>query len=274
MIDLSPPPGLRTLTDPEAARLRKQYPDLWADPKKTCLTCSKTGSFKYRDGAQIVDVVCDCLTQWKMHRWMLNAGIGLRYQRLSWLDASGVRADVQRQVFEYFEQAEANLATGTGITFWSKDKGTGKTLLSTLLVKSLMTRGADVYFTQFNEMLDFFSDGWRDAEEKAWFVKKVRNAGVLVADDMGREYKGRSEVAEAMFDTVIRARVAASRPTFITTNYTPEEMLQGYGGNVLSLLSEVNIEVHVPGADYRPKVRERSIRDRADDITTYPIVVG
>ncbi len=147
-------------------------------------------------------------------------------------------------------------------------------MLATLLLKSLLASGADCYFTQFNEMLTFFSDGWRDAEEKAWFTKKVRNAGVLVVDDMGREYKGRSEIAEAMFDTVIRARVAASRPTIITTNYTPEQMLQGYGGNILSLLSEVNVEVHLPGADYRKQARERLLKDKADGITTYPIVVG
>ena len=51
-------------------------------------------------------------------------------------------------------------------------------------------------------------------------------------------------------------------------------MLQGYGGNILSLLSEVNVEVHVPGQDFRPRARERLVRDREDGITTYPIVVG
>lgn len=270
------PKGWRTLTDPEVARLRKQNPDLWADPKKTCLTCSKVGVFKERDFTTglVEDVTCHCLDQWKLHRWLLNSGVDTRYQRLTWTDASGVSQAVQDEVLGYVEQAEANVSTGTGMTLWSEAKGTGKTMLATLLLKTLLADGIDGYFTQFNEMLNFFSDGWRDAEERAWFTKKVRNAGVLVVDDMGREYKGRAEVAEAMFDTVIRARVAASRPTIITTNYTPAQFLSGYGGNILSLLSEVNIEVHVPGKDFRPQARERLMRDRADGITTYPIVVG
>lgn len=268
------PTGWRSLTNPEVDRLKKQEPNLWADPKKTCLTCSRTLQFTQRDAeGQPCVYDCHCLNQWKLHRWLANAGVGLRYQRISWLDATGVAAEVQEQVMTYVIHAEANVSSGTGMTLWSEGKGTGKTMLAALILKGLLAEGHDGYFTQFNEMLDFFSDGWRDAEERSWFQRKVRNAGVLVVDDMGREYKGRAEVAEAMFDSVIRARVAASRPTIITTNYTPEQMLSGYGSNILSLLSEVNIEVHLPGADFRPKARQKKVQDATDGIT-YPIVVG
>jgi hypothetical protein len=30
---------------------------------------------------------CDCKEQWILHLWMLNAGIGLAYQRLGWEQA-------------------------------------------------------------------------------------------------------------------------------------------------------------------------------------------
>lgn len=269
------PAGVRSLTDPESQRLSQQYPDLWRDPKKSCLTCSRTGSFKGRlEDGSVVEFQCDCISQWKLHRWMLNAGIGLRYQRLSWADATGIGSAVAKAIIDYTDSVDANIATGTGVTLWSEAKGTGKSMIATLLLKELLARGFDGYFTQFNEMLNFFTDGWRDKDERAWFTRKVRNAGVLVVDDMGREYKGRAEVAEAMFDTIIRARVADARPTIITTNYTPEKMLSGYGGNILSLLSEVNTEIHVPGRDFRPEARERLLRDRSEGILTYPITVG
>jgi len=269
-----PPPGLRSLTDPEADRLRQQYPDLWANPNKTCLTCNKVGSFKARILGEVVDVACDCVTQWKMHRWMLNAGIGLHYQRLSWDDATGVATDVQMVVMDYVANSHANLASGNGLTLWSPDMGTGKTLLATLLVKELLARGHDAFYVQFNEMLDFFTATWRDADERAWFTRKVRNAGVLGVDDMGRENKGRSEMAEAMFDTVIRARGAADRPTIITTNYDPAQMKSGYGANIHSLLSESNVNIEVSGRDFRPDVRAKVLRDEKDGILTYPILVG
>jgi DNA replication protein DnaC len=267
------PSGCRSLRDPEVARLRQQYPGLWANPAKTCLTCDKKGEFLTRRNGEVITVTCDCLAQWKLHRWMLNAGVDEHYQRLSWEDVIGVPDSVQVEVMDYLEGASANLSQGHGLTLWSPDRGTGKTLLASLVLKRLLADGHDGYFTQFNLMLDFFTATWRSEEERSWFTRKVRNVGVLVVDDIGRENKGRDAVSEAMFDTVIRARVAGSRPTIITTNYNPEQLLQGYGPNVLSLLSEVNIAIELPGADFRPRQHEQTRQDIASGLVR-PLVVA
>lgn len=269
------PAACRTLIEPESQRLRQQYPNLWADPAKTCLTCAKTGTYRARDlDGAVVEYQCDCAGQWKMHRWMLNAGIGLRYQRSSWTDLVDPHSDLVTQAFAYLNDAQSHMSTGTGLTLWSESSGTGKTLIATLVLKTLMLDGYDGYFTQFNDLLDASTSGWRDKDERAWFTMKVRNAGVLVIDDLGREYKGRAELVESLFDTVIRARVNACQPTIITTNYDPSQMKSGYGKNILSLFSEVNLDVHATGTDFRPLAKERLLKDRADGISTYPIVVG
>jgi len=274
------PTGCRSLTDPEVKRLRQSHPTLWANPHKTCLTCrhetkdsGAPRSFQARFDGQVVTYDCDCVAQWRLHRWMLNAGIGIRYQRLSWFDADAVNVAAANEVVSYLDNAPGLVNQGRGLTLWAQETGTGKTMLSALLLKGLLAEGYDGFFVQFNEMIDQFTAGWRSEEERGWFIKTIRNAGVLVVDDMGREHKGRAEVVEAMFDTVIRARVAASMPTLITTNYTPQEMLVGYGGNVLSLLSEVNSNVHVPGMDYRPKVALRADADAKAGLSQ-PFVVA
>lgn len=273
------PPGVRSLTNPETVRLRQQYPNLWADPAKSCITCTfeTTGTKTFyarptpRAAPDLYD--CNCLDQWKLHRWMLSAGIGTRYQRLSWEDAAGTHSAAQEAVLEYTSNISALMSKGNGLTLWSPNRGTGKTLLAALAFKHVLAQGADGYFTQFNEMLDSFTAGWRNEEERSWFIRRVRNAGFLVNDDMGREHQGRSAVAEAMFDTVIRARVASAAPSFVTTNYTPAEMHQGYGSNVLSLLSEVNVEIEVPGVDFRPTMAAQDAQDARDGVVR-PLVVG
>jgi DNA replication protein DnaC len=270
------PPGCRSLTDPEVSRLRSQHSKLWANPNKTCETCTKeekggVATFRIWEGTEAVTCDCACVEQWKLHRWLLNSGVDKRYQRFSWDDTVQVNGAAQAAVLEYAQDAVAMISQGEGLTLWSKDRGTGKTLLGTLLLKGLLAKGYDGHFTQFNEMLDQFTAGWRSEEERSWFIRRVRNVEVLVVDDMGRESKGRENITEAMFDTVIRARVAACKPTFITTNYTPDEMRQGYGNNVLSLLTEVNDFIEVPGSDYRPIIKAQRIRDRADGIV-HPIV--
>ena len=271
------PIGCRSLTDPEASRLQSQDAHLWLTPKTTCLTCTKeshggVATFRTREYGEIVTYDCSCMEQWKLHRWLLNAGVDKRYQRFSWDDATHVNGDAQSAVMRYVVNAPSQISRGDGLTLWSEGRGTGKTLLASLLLKGLMADGHDGYFTQFNEMLENYTAGWRNQDERAWFTRRVRNAGVLVVDDMGRENKGRANITESMFDTVIRARVAACKPTIITTNYTPDQLFQGYGSNVMSLLNEVNSYVEVSGIDYRPVVREQRVQDGLDGIV-YPIVV-
>jgi hypothetical protein len=260
------------LTDPDAERLRGLFPDLWVSPKTSCLTCDMKKSFLTRFKGQVVTMDCDCLAQWQLNRWLLNAGIRLAYQRLSWDDATSVPYDVQHQVLAYDTHIKRRVRSGHGLVLWSHTGGTGKTMMVTLLLKKLLAEGMDGYFVQFNEMLSKFSAGWRSEEERGWFIRRVQNAGVLVVDDVGKEQKGKLEMPTSTFDMVIRARVANAQPTIITTNYTPEEIRQGYGEYVLSLLSEVNEYIEVTGADFRQTQKTLVYKDSNRDIIK-PIVI-
>jgi DNA replication protein DnaC len=142
------------------------------------------------------------------------------------------------------------------------------------MAKELMSRGEDLYFTQFNTLIDNFTAGWRDEEERHWFIRRVRNAGVLVVDDMGREGENRSiPMIEAMLDELVRHRVADNRPTLLTTNKDADWFRARYGRNVVSLLTETNEWVEVPGNDYRPRMLERLRQERALGLSR-PVMVG
>lgn len=264
------PPTVRPLLDPEAARLRKQDPSGWHDPHRTCKTCRKKGTFLGPDGEQWE---CNCIEQWALHRFLLNAGVGTSYQRVSWDDVTDqVPQAVQQAVLEYALEAERYVSAGIGLILHG-DSGTGKTLLLTLLLKRLLELGYDGYFTQFNDLLDSYTAGWRDAEESEWFTKRVRNAGILVVDDIGKESKGRENVTSPLFDMVIRHRVANDKPTLITTNYSMDELRAGYGGAVMSLLAESCLDYRVTGTDYRETARQRTLEDLRQGIVR-PLVLG
>jgi DNA replication protein DnaC len=173
---------------------------------------------------------------------------------------------------DYAENASAYVNSGLGLLLHG-DKGTGKTLLISLLLKKLLAEGFDVQFVTFQELIDMYTQGWRDSREKAWFDKRVKNAGVLGIDDVGRENKGRLEIVEAMFDHIIRARVSSARPTLITTNRSLDEFLTFYQSNVMSLLDEGTIKFQFTGEDYRPKLNDKRIEEARLGITR-PIVLG
>lgn len=274
MLTLEPNPrAVRHILDDDFDWLRARDSSVEKAIRR-CVTCAGKGVFRWRDETgQPADYTCDCDEQLLLYLYLMNAGLGLRYQRLSWDDATGVDDKAVGEIVGYATRAEIMAQHGRGLTLHSQARGTGKTLVATLLLKKLLASGFNGYFVMFQDMIDLYTSTWRKDDEKAWFERKIRNAGVLVVDDMGREYEGRIEMVQAMFDGVLRARVNAQRPTIITTNKTITELGQLYSLNALSLLDEVNTTVEFGTEDFR---RQKGERD-TEEITlglTRPVVLS
>lgn len=258
---MKPPPlpdACRLITNADLALLRAARPRLWLDPRKSCLTCLKADGSTYRwyaDGtrAEIATYECNCRDQWLLHLWLLNAGIGLNYQRLSWDDVATVPAHVVEQIQEYALHAATAVSSGQSLVLWSTGSGTGKTLMLMLLCKALMAQGYEAYASLFTDIIDLFTSSWRVPAEREQWNRRVRNAQILAIDDLGKENGGRIQIVEDALDQVIRTRVANDAPTAITTNLTPEQVQQGYGGYIMSLLSEKATFIEVPGVNFRAR---------------------
>jgi DNA replication protein DnaC len=260
--------------DEDFTRLKAQHgSSLWTTPLRGCPTCGDDRWFRARKSSKIVEYDCDCEQQWILYLWLLNAGIGLSYQRIGLYDITAVKDSVLRQIYEYLDPTSLsyNLRLGQGMMLWSAQRGTGKTMLSIMALKKVLELGYDGYFTTFSDMLDMYQSTWRDADQRKWFDRKVRNVSFLVIDDIGKEGQTRSRsVTESMIDAVIRARNAAALPTIITTNFSPAEVDQGY--SVASLLSASVTPIEVAGEDYRITFAEQGKRDVHDRVSR-PLVM-
>jgi DNA replication protein DnaC len=241
------------------------------------VTCQGRKTFLWvrEPGSTPVEFECDCKEQYILSRYLLNAGIDLDYQKLGWMDASHVEDAAIELVDDYIEHAEGFTRTGYGL-FLFGSKGSGKTLLATLLLKMLLGRGFDGYFTTFPSMIEHHTEGWRNPDEKVWFEQRIVNAGVLVIDDVGRELKNSTaslDIIEAMFDKVIRSRVSGSRPTILTTNFDAKDFTIKYKGNVMSLLAGRNDFYEFVGNDFRKEFQADRIKAEARAGLTRPVVL-
>lgn len=275
------PSNVQTLLNDESARLDRLRPDLPYSPDQ-CGTCLGRKRFlwwgRYPDSGtekrpnEVVEYECPCDDQWILQRWLTIRGINDYHQRLGLDDASGVHTATAEVVLDYLTNWQSYASTGMGFVLHG-DKGAGKTMLAMLMLKTLIMRGVDGYMATFAEALSMLRASWNDPADKDWFAARVRAAQVLVLDDIGREHQQQQLIAgvgkvrhtqslsESMLDEVLRFRLSAGKPTFITSNHDLAKLGEHYGDNVLSLLCERSIVCEFRAEDYRSTAAQRVVAE-------------
>jgi len=292
MLTLPPlPPHVGTLLNDESRRLNAQHPDLPASPDR-CRTCGGLAKFPGRRDVrtflwfdryspsfnpanpQVTEYLCPCDDQWIAERWLLSRGVHRAQATLGWADAVGVDPSIRQEVLEYITHAGGFVAQGIGMIMRSTTKGTGKSMMAVLTLKTLMAQGFDGHFLTFAETLNYFRDTWASPEDKAWYAARIRNTQILVIDDIGREHmrqfadkesggmrRAVTSVAESTIDDLIRHRLFAAKPTIITTNASMDDIEAKYGDNISSLLEERSITLEFNNASWRSEATQRSINE-------------
>lgn len=253
------------LPQEEVDRLLRENPHLKDDPSKFCPTCHTKGTYLWRGREH----QCDCQLQLQLYKHYLSAGVGVTYQRLGWSDFKGSKETLE-EVAKYVFKHEEYIARGVGLILVGSF-GTGKTMLANLALKEFVKSGYTCYATTFANTVDMLTTGWYDIAERQFFRKKFISSEVLLLDDLGREFRTKSGLSETTFDSILRQRVQGGRPTFITTNMDVDELEEGYGSAVLSLLSESSVVVKIEGDDFRPVASSRT-REEIDLGEIRPIV--
>lgn len=118
-----------------------------------------------------------------------------------------------------------------------------------------------------------FSAGWSDTERRDFFSGRVRSAGVLCLDDVGKGSSATKskELGVKTLEATIRYRVQRALPTIMTMNMSPEDFDKRHSIYLVSLLSESNRSVEVTGEDYRN--RKMDIADAEQDAgVTRPVL--
>lgn len=272
MLTLAPlPSSVRTLTDEERMMLVSQHPDLQTT-LDGCKTCKGKKSFCWKDDdGNPAEYECNCRDQFVLHRHLLYSGITYSYQRLGWIDARYVESKAKAKVMAYADEIETYRAAGIGLLLYG-ERGTGKTFLTTLILRRMISEGYDVFFTDIRDLIAHFKGTWRDQGRTTWFAKRIRNASLLGIDDLGREHDS-IDVVEAMMDGLIRSRTASGRPTFITTNLDEKGLENRYSPNLMDLFTESMEGYEFTGPSYRENAKKLRVEEASLGLIR-PIVLG
>jgi hypothetical protein len=296
------PVSVRLPSDADLQRMDRSGA-LWTPDSTTpglkCPVCLGTGEYQWFDARQPVLTssskrmierwACSCADQFILHRFLMNAGLGLAEMRLGWDDMVHLPPALGEFLLTYIDSSESWVSNGVGGLLWGPH-GTGKSSFGHLLLRRLMISGYSGYFIRYKAYLET----WRslnysnraNQEDRRWFDRHVVNAQVLVLDDLGQEHlgvktkllleEGGGEYgtdAGSRLEDLLRARNSAGRPTIITTNLDPDAIGIRYGRSVVEMLRERSLECHVPGENFRDAYKERMLDELRQGLSR-PIVMG
>jgi len=120
---------------------------------------------------------------------------------------------------KYSENWDTMYASNRGLLLYGK-AGSGKTYLSFAIANALYKQGKGVMAISISKLLSIIKDSFDKHGEygETDVLNTVRDASLLVLDDLGVEYK--TAWAYEKFYAIIDTRYRANKPIIITTNFT------------------------------------------------------
>jgi DNA replication protein DnaC len=202
---------------------------------------------------------CCCRTEERQAKLLALANIPRRYERCSFANYHPVSGNgTQLQAFNYaFKLVDEYPAIDRGLLFMGPI-GTGKTHLSTAILRCLMEKGIPCLFYEFGSLLKEIQNSYNPISQTSELkvLAPVFEAEVLVLDELGA-----SKPTEWIRDTmmqIINARYNDKKLTIFTTNYLDgqrterdETLEDRISVRLRSRLYEMCKTVVIEGDDYR-----------------------
>ena len=225
----------------------------------TCPTCGSTDQEKNIVIINGEEMLCPCKEQ--REKAMLyrkeRANIPKEYWYFSLEDFKGDQRAL-KEVQEYVTYIDNYIKKGIGLFLWGSH-GTGKTFLAAYVLKEAIKKGfKNVRFTCLSDIVSQFTASWYSDVDQKEFYNKMLDTQLLVIDDVGKEYKAKSNLAESVFDRVLRYR---EHPTIITSNKALEDIGTAYGESIASLMYGKLISVRFAGTDYRKEEISKQLKE-------------
>jgi len=218
--------------------------------------CGKKSPYFYSSGGEINDCYCRDI-RIKIDRITTiyaRSGIDKKYQWKHFGDFEAVDKKSNDAKNSAYDIVRNFPDVKKGIFFWG-NPGTGKTLLSCIILTELIIRQAvegrfiKISRTFFSRLKATFVEGSATYGQTSLIEKELAGADLLVIDDFGVQRDSPWE-QETLYN-LIDARYEAEKFTIFTSNSNPGTFKDLSEGRILSRIKEMCRIMELSGKDYR-----------------------
>lgn len=163
--------------------------------------------------------------------------------------------DITRRFINHIDEIIQDYAGG-GLYYYSRERGTGKTFLSTILGNELSKKGYRVRWYNMTNLIQEIKAGFdrESSTSSAQVIAQARNAQILILDDIGVE-KQSAWLNETVY-SILDYRMSHCRPMIFTSNNLPEDL--SYDERIIDRITRMTELVRMPEESIRKMMRRRN----------------
>lgn len=198
-----------------------------------CAACSDTG---YLPNTKM----CECMKRALAEEGFRTSGLGALIDRQSFENFSLDRFDeedrsIMKHNLDFLRDYADTFRAGKKSLILIGGTGLGKTHLSTALARAVIEKGYSVlYDTAHNVIFDFNYDQFKSKPEEELRSEKYLDCDLLLLDDLGTEVQTK-HTASYLYN-LINTRMNRGKTTVVSTNLTPNDVVERYGDRLASRL--------------------------------------
>jgi len=197
---------------------------------------------------------CSCLDEFRLEFKKVKANIPTKFRKATFEKITHPETvEVRAKLKIYIDSIENNFEEGKGL-FMFGPNGTGKSILSCIVLIEALKKGMTAYFYTFDKVIRLYTTGWKDEIAKDLFDECIINKDFLVLDEVGNESRTNITLVKGCLNEILRQRCNNCLPTILLSNFHFNRIKDIYGEEVFSIINEACTPLEFNGIDYRQNV--------------------